>query len=688
MHDFMKNSEIKILMERNKKAQNLYGSSQVDGIDIQCYVEETITRSLKVHYFEGACIGYCVLGLHNCNIGLEEEALQYIQLCESYIKKYNLNEINYLCLYNAYTVYYCDVIGDKEKAALYCKLGIEKATALDDKSMLMRLKGNLAVLHLANKNYHTGIELLKDILVYHESKNDILDSMYCYNNLGYTYLKLDLIDKSRDNFQKAYNSAVALGDIAILSDSSIGLSQIYGKQGQYLKAVALLEETLQYEKKEKAIRPQLDIIFELIDIYISIEDLDKAESLLINNEVVINNINNNLVSLQFYERKAKIAEGLENFKEAYYSGVKCKEITKVLEKANGKSIINNLLNIQLKKTRDRLDTIFKIGRELTTMGLMDDILLEVSQKLQTLMHVDFIGIGEIIDDFIVYNHCYQDNQKVPSSKTSLKNKTSFSVWSVANKKEIMLNDISNEYFLYVDEINEINFFINSTPTQSLFFAPLIVKDEIIGVFTIQSYKKNAYSSEEFEIFKIISSYIAIAQVNTKQAEKLKNLSLIDTLTNLNNRSGFTFGYATFACNNSSNIKSTSIIMLDLDYFKLINDTFGHMAGDLVLKKIGKILNGYADKVDLIARIGGEEFAILIINKNKDSIKIIAEDIRKAFESTEIIYKNKPIKISTSMGISYIEKDKLPLFEDLYYQADKALYKAKSLGRNRVEFFKD
>ncbi|SHH80775.1 sensor domain-containing diguanylate cyclase [Clostridium grantii] len=681
-------TSINILAQRNKIAEKHYGSSKIQGIEILSYVNETIVHSLKINYYQGVCTGYRVLALHYSNIGSEEKALKYLLLCEEYIKNCNLEEINYAHLYNAYVVYYSDLIGDQEKAAYYCKLSIEKSETLDNKVMLMCSKACLGAIHLKLQNHEQGIELTNSTLIYYEAKNDHLSCMYCYNNLGEAYYNLNLIDKSILYYEKAYKLALEEQDIVIIEDSSIGLSRIYSKNGDFTKAIKLLEKTIQIAKDNKVVRVETNAIFELIDIYISKEDLNKAESLLVQSKKLVDEIHNRLVDLHYNERKAKIAEKLENFKEAYYSSLKCQELTKILESENARNISNNLLKTQLNKTRDRLETIFKIGRELTTMNVIDDVLIEVTQKLKKLMDVDFIGIGEIVNDSILFNHCYEEENFLTPVKYSLTDKNSFAVWSIEHQKELMLNDIESEYSLYIKETNIVNSTAMGNITHSLLYAPLIVKNEIIGVFTIQSYKKDAYSSEEFEIFKIIASYIAIAQVNAYQAEKLKNLSLIDTLTNLKNRSGFTSGFDKIVCNNFSIINSVSLIMLDLDHFKLINDNHGHMAGDLVLKKVGKLLSEYENSVDLVARIGGEEFAILIVNKSINFIRTLAEDIRYSFENTKVTYKNKQIKITTSIGVSYIsvDKNKLSLFEELYYQADKALYSAKALGRNKVEFF--
>lgn len=128
----------------------------------------------------------------------------------------------------------------------------------------------------------------------------------------------------------------------------------------------------------------------------------------------------------------------------------------------------------------------------------------------------------------------------------------------------------------------------------------------------------------------------------------------------------------------------SIVMADLDYFKKINDTYGHLAGDYILKGFSRILiNNIRQEKDWVARFGGEEFLICLPNTNKTEAFIITERIRKAVEEEVFSYNNFQIKLTSSFGVFTAQNKEIIDYEKLVEYADKNLYRAKQAGRNIV-----
>ncbi|SHH14387.1 diguanylate cyclase (GGDEF) domain-containing protein [Thermosyntropha lipolytica DSM 11003] len=130
-------------------------------------------------------------------------------------------------------------------------------------------------------------------------------------------------------------------------------------------------------------------------------------------------------------------------------------------------------------------------------------------------------------------------------------------------------------------------------------------------------------------------------------------------------------------------KPLAVIMADIDFFKKVNDTYGHMAGDEVLKKFARILQeNVRGQEDWVARYGGEEFIICLPNTGKDGAFTTAERIRKEVAEAVVSYKEQEIRITASFGIAVLEGETLT-GDDLIRKADENLYKAKNAGRNRV-----
>ena len=129
-------------------------------------------------------------------------------------------------------------------------------------------------------------------------------------------------------------------------------------------------------------------------------------------------------------------------------------------------------------------------------------------------------------------------------------------------------------------------------------------------------------------------------------------------------------------------RNYSIIFFDIDHFKNVNDTYGHDAGDIILKSVGLILNRYSRDIDIVGRFGGEEFVIIAPETNKEGAYIFAEKIRKIIQKTKFMYKKTRIDVTISAGVS--SRIETECMEDTLKLADKRLYKAKKSGRNKVE----
>jgi len=173
-----------------------------------------------------------------------------------------------------------------------------------------------------------------------------------------------------------------------------------------------------------------------------------------------------------------------------------------------------------------------------------------------------------------------------------------------------------------------------------------------------------------------------AEDELKKAKKIaEDMAFKDELTQLNNRRAFfELGHKAFkqAVRYGHPI---SIIMMDLDHFKKVNDTYGHSAGDKVLEELSSLISKMMREIDIIARMGGEEFAFLLPETGNIEATNLTERLRKEIEKTEIHYDDKIIKITASFGICSITA-KNETLESMLNKADDELYVAKRNGRNQ------
>ena len=175
------------------------------------------------------------------------------------------------------------------------------------------------------------------------------------------------------------------------------------------------------------------------------------------------------------------------------------------------------------------------------------------------------------------------------------------------------------------------------------------------------------------------------QIQAKN-KTLEKLALTDPMTGLPNRRAIDEWATRELSSAARNNFSVWVIAADLDRFKYINDTFGHNAGDEVLKRFSKILKAHTRKSDLCGRLGGEEFLIVMTHATRADVEKAAERIRTEFEMASFAFSGCNMMATSSFGIAGFEANSQtqPSFATLVSQADAALYQAKRTGRNRVE----
>lgn len=165
-------------------------------------------------------------------------------------------------------------------------------------------------------------------------------------------------------------------------------------------------------------------------------------------------------------------------------------------------------------------------------------------------------------------------------------------------------------------------------------------------------------------------------------EKLRYLVVRDELTGVFNRRYMEERLKQSFSLSKRHNTAFGILLLDLDHFKSINDTYSHLAGDLVIQKVAKLCSNMLRDSDIFARCGGEEFCCLVNDTSKTDIERLANRINQAVADMDIIFKGQRIAVTISIGIAKFKKHHESI-EDVLLSADKALYQAKQAGRNKV-----
>ncbi len=229
---------------------------------------------------------------------------------------------------------------------------------------------------------------------------------------------------------------------------------------------------------------------------------------------------------------------------------------------------------------------------------------------------------------------------------------------------------------------------------------IIVTMLIFTYFILLYFKYNVPAKyiDEFKYIEVVNTFIAffcsifamyaktlstsyLKIFNQEQLDMLSKQANKDFLTGLWNRR-----YLMSQLSNHKIYNNYYVVIADIDFFKKINDIYGHNAGDFVLANISKIFSDYFKNDDIICRWGGEEFVFIVQNTNEKELRDLIKSLLKGIANTPFIHNNKTILLTISFGVSYVSKD--INFETAMSQADTALYLSKSNGRNQVTFYKD
>lgn len=255
----------------------------------------------------------------------------------------------------------------------------------------------------------------------------------------------------------------------------------------------------------------------------------------------------------------------------------------------------------------------------------------------------------------------------------------FNSWIMLNRKPLLVSEIEHDYRFNTESGN-----FNKN-IKSIIAAPLQTEDKIIGILriTCSSHEEEKYryfNIEDLRLLSIIANMAALSITNARLFKETEELAIKDGLTSL-----FVVRYFREQLKEMITAKEKEpfcLLMLDLDKFKNINDSFGHMVGDTVLRKVASVLKAQTPKNAFISRYGGEEFAIILPNTSLQEASDAAEKIRHAVSVTKIGIRREKFNITISIGVASFPNHGETM-DELIDNADKALYKSKKEGRNKV-----
>lgn len=276
----------------------------------------------------------------------------------------------------------------------------------------------------------------------------------------------------------------------------------------------------------------------------------------------------------------------------------------------------------------------------------------------------------------LYNDGYREKE-LEALGPELDANTSFLGWSAQTGRFLSYQDAEHDSIL--SHLNQTD------PLKCYYSQPLKVDSKVEAVLCVGRLLDLIEEDVAVQLFSILSNIASVTLSDAVLAHELRELSVRDSLTGLYNHSYFQRWLESALSSLEEEGGVLSLVMADLDFFKRVNDTYGHQAGDVVLKGVSSMLNSLEMPDYICARYGGEEFALVFKGKDMFSAFAIAEDLRERIAQKVFAIDKETLRISISMGVAEAKVYAGKKFRnpELIDAADKALYRAKSEGRNRV-----
>lgn len=213
--------------------------------------------------------------------------------------------------------------------------------------------------------------------------------------------------------------------------------------------------------------------------------------------------------------------------------------------------------------------------------------------------------------------------------------------------------------------------------------PLMIENETIGCLNLNDNDKGYFNVSDLDFALNVAEFVSLSMSNALLYEKTEMLAVTDGLTGITNHQQMQVVLKSEFHRCRRYKSPLSVIILDVDYFKKVNDSYGHQMGDDVLREVAALIKRFCRANDVAARYGGEEFVLILPETGLDGAIQIAERVRCELEGRRFSFKNTEFQVTLSCGVSEFDGERMKTPADLIKVADNALYRAKSEGRNRT-----
>jgi signal transduction histidine kinase len=424
--------------------------------------------------------------------------------------------------YNGAGYTYGVVFGDHEKGLEFMQkaLSLSKEPGISQ-DLQPRVLDSIAEIYMnagqLDKSYETSLECLK----LSEELSQKLTKGYALFRIAHIFKKQNRLDEAKEYFLRSLDIMRAIDDKFAAAQNLLEMGKLFLIEANAKQAKEHLLEALKLAEDVKA----KAVIYEVHEVLAEL--FEKEE-----------NIRSFVKHYKLYHKfKSEVFKDEQENKQKYLN------VQYEIEKLQREAEINRLTNVVMKEKNAELEkkteeleqsynsvsVLSKIGRDITSTLDLDTILNTVYENVNELMDATVFGIGihKPEEEAIEYRLAIEQGKRYQAYHRKMSDKSQLAVWCIENKKEVFINNIEKDYSKYLENINLTimsKLEDGSTPQvpNSLIYLPLQVKDKIIGLISVQSYEKNAYTQHHLDILKTLASYTSAALYNARSYETLQN----------------------------------------------------------------------------------------------------------------------------------------------------------------------
>jgi len=348
----------------------------------------------------------------------------------------------------------------------------------------------------------------------------------------------------------------------------------------------------------------------------------------------------------------------------------------------GEQVVENMDKIKLIRhtlhEREQFAAFYEVANRVSSALKIEDVLKVVLTATSAIVHYDAAALSLVDEEnpekSLIYD-VYNLDQEALKGKSFGHNEGHVG-WVTHLRTYLAHSDVTKAQRPVFSATLRIK------GAKSMLCLPLINQDRAVGALTFFWKKENTLEEGDRKILEVLAIQASASLENARMYQQMEKMAITDGLTGLHNHRYFKEWLQNEIHRAGRMPINISLILMDIDHFKGVNDTYGHPVGDLVLKKVSAILSDSIRTIDLAVRYGGEEFVLVLLDTNAKGAQKMANRIRKEIQGTKIDFPKGSLKVTISMGVSTFPENAEHV-QPLIDVADKALYFSKENGRNQV-----